>query len=538
MYFYTIKTTANISPEASKEAFLQENDSLKIVNFELAETVKIQSETIVSHQEKIASHQEKITLQEEIIASQKILIAQYRRMLFGQKRERFVLPDGQLPLPFGIEAEVLAILEEKAAEAIETIEVTYTKQKSKHKGRMALPSHLEVRETIIEPTEDVTNMVCIGQEVTQELGYQAELFFVHRIIRKKYAPKAGEGAFAIATLPERVIDKGIPSAELLTQILVDKYIDHLPLYRIRQRFARNKIDIKDSTIDSWVKQTILLLTVLYEYMVGITKAKGYLQADETTLPVLDSTIKGKTHLGYLWAYNSPVDHILFFEYHPSRKGENVNKTLENFAGYLQTDGYAGYEQIGNKQAVTHLACMAHARREFEKAKDTDMARSQKALIYFQALYAIEATAREKKMTPEERKEYRLTAALPVYNALGKWITDEIKNTLPKSQIAKAMQYCVNRWDNLGNYMLDGTLEIDNNLIENAIRPIAIGRKNYLFAGSHQAAQRSAIMYTFFGICKKQNINPTDWLNQVLNNIKSTKINQLDSLLPQKFLAKD
>lgn len=386
----------------------------------------------------------------------------------------------------------------------------------------------------MEPSEDTEHMVCIGQEVTEELGYQAEKFFIHRIIRKKYAPKSGEGSFAIAKMPERVIPKGIPSVELIIQLLVDKYIDHTPLHRIRRRFARNGIKIPEPTIDGWVKAALNRLKILYDYAIEKVKASSYLQVDETTLRVLDPTIKGKTHLGYYWVYHSPIDKSTFFEYHPSREGKHVWNSLKNFNGYLQTDGYSGYNGIAQKEGIIHLACMAHIRRKFDEALSNDTPRAQKALLYIQALYHIEREAKEKSMNAIERKELRLKKALPILNLLGKWIIEENHKVLPQSAIGKAFRYSIERWDEAMQYLLDGNLEIDNNLVENAIRPIAIGRKNYLFAGSHDAAQRAAMIYTFFAQCQTVNVNPTQWLKYALLNIMDTKPSQFDSLLPANF----
>ena len=537
------KDTQNQDFEAKKVALSLENKALLAAIKVLQSTLQNKDLTIVEKDLTIVEKDLTIAQKEEKIEAMAAQIAQLQRIVFGQKRERFQYPNNQLCLPLEIEAEVTAVIEEAIAKKIAIITAealeSKTTAKNKHKGRLPLPTHLEVVETIIEPQQDTTDMVCVGQEITEELGYQPEKFFIHRIIRKKYAPKNGEGSFAIGTLPERVIDKGIPSVELLTQILVDKYIDHLPLYRIKQRFLRNRIDIKDATIDGWVKKSLQRLEILYDFLVKTVVLKGYLQVDETTLKVQDSTLKGKTHLGYYWVYHSPIDKVLFFEYHPNREGQNVNNTLKDFKGYLQTDGYAGYEALSQKEEIVHVGCMAHARRKFEEAKDNDAARSQKALIYFQALYHIEAKAREinadgLQLNPDQRKELRLNDALLIFNALGKWIVEENKKVLPKSKIGQAFQYAINRWDSLSNYFMDGNLEIDNNLIENAIRPIAIGRKNYLFAGSHDAAQRAAVIYTFFGICKKHNVNPTEWLNYALQNILSTKISNLSSLFPQNY----
>jgi transposase len=193
----------------------------------------------------------------------------------------------------------------------------------------------------------------------------------------------------------------------------------------------------------------------------------------------------------------PNGQTVLFDYNPSRGGHVPKSMLDNFRGYLQSDGYAAYDKYGKKKDITHLACWAHTRREFEKALQNDRPRAEKALLMIQGLYKIERKAKEERLSPEQIKELRLEESLPVINEMGKWIFEEIKNTLPKSQIGKAKAYAYARWDALSAYLYDGNLQIDNNLVENAIRPIALGRKNYLFAGSHEAAQRSAMIYLPF-----------------------------------------
>src|SRR5690606_5195399 len=199
---------------------------------------------------------------------------------------------------------------------------------------------------------------------------------------------------------------------------------------------------------------------------------------------------------------------------------------------LQTDGYAAYDKYGKKKDITHLACWAHARREFEKALQNDRPRAEKALLMIQELYKIEREAKEEQLSAEQIKERRLEKSLKIINKIGKWIFEEIKNTLPKSQIGKAMAYAYARWDMLSEYLRDGNLQIDNNLCENAIRPVALGRKNWLFAGSHEAAQRSAMIYSFFAICKKHEVNPYQWLKHTLLNIASINHKNIKDLYPQ------
>jgi len=476
---------------------------------------------ISSRDQVLAERDEKI----EYLESQ---LAMYKRMQFGQKRERFEADANQLSLPFEAPAEAA---EEQQQEIHQKIE--YVRKRANHKGRAKLPQHLPVVEIEIHPEGDLSEMVCIGKEITEELECEPARFYINRYIRYKYAAKNGEGV-KIAELPERVIDKGIPGAGLLAMILSGKYMDHLPLYRQKQIFARENIQIPSSTIEGWTKEALLKLQPLYDQLIFETKSGGYLQVDETPIKVLDSDKKGAAHQGYYWVYHAPLDQTVLFDYSPTRSDKAVWPMLDSFRGYLQTDGYAVYEKYGRKKEVTHLACWAHARREFERAWDNDSPRAQKALLMIQALYSVEREAREANLTPDQIKELRLGKSLPVINELGKWIFQEIKSTLPKSQIGKAMAYAYVRWDALSAYLYDGSLHIDNNLVENAIRPVALGRKNYLFAGSHEAAQRAAMIYSFFAICKKHEVNPFHWLKHTLQNIMTINHKNLRELFPQNY----
>lgn len=459
-------------------------------------------------------------------------LAQYKRIVHGQKRERFEGDKNQMSLPFEADAEKV---QEQQEEVKEKLSFERRKRKSVHRGRMPLPDHLEVVEIEIYPKEDIADMVCIGKETTDELEYEPAKFYIKRYIRYKYAPKNKEGVF-IGELPGRVIEKGIAGSGLLTSILVDKYMDHLPLYRQGQRFKRAKIPIAPSTLQGWARQSLELIDILYRQLLKDTKSRGYLQADETPIKVIDKNKKGTAHQGYYWVYHNPIDKTVFFDYQPGRSAKAAENVLAGFKGYLQTDGYAVYDKIGKREGIIHLNCWAHARREFDRAKDNDKARAEKALTYIQQLYAVETLARDKKMEASQRKELRLEKSLPIINEFGKWMVEELKNhhILPKSQIGKAFRYSLDRWDQLSAYLHDGILEIDNNLVENAIRPVALGRKNYLFAGSHKAAERAAGIYSFFAICKKHEVNPYQWLKYTLENILTINHKNLRDLYPQNF----
>lgn len=459
-------------------------------------------------------------------------LAQYKRIVHGQKRERFEGDKNQMSLPFEADPGKVQKQEE---EVKEKLSFERRKRKSAHQGRMPLPDHLPVIEIEIYPEVDIADMVCIGQEITEELEYEPAKYYIKRYIRYKYAPKNKEGVF-IGELPVRVIEKGIAGAGLLASVLVDKYVDHLPLYRQLQRFKREKIPIAPSTLEGWARQSLELLDILYRQLLEDTKSKGYLQADETPIRVMDGAKKGTTHQGYYWVYHNPIDRTVLFDYQPGRSARAAENVLSGFKGYLQTDGYGVYDKIGKQEGVTHLNCWAHARREFDKAKDNDRARAEKALIYIQQLYAVEAKARQENLRPEQRKGLRLEKSLPILNEFGKWMVEELKDhhILPKSQIGKAFRYSLDRWDELSAYLYDGILEIDNNLVENTIRPVALGRKNYLFAGSHKAAERSASVYSFFAICKKHEVNPYEWLKYTLENILIINHKNLRDLYPQNY----
>ena len=466
-------------------------------------------------------------------AQLRLQIEYLKRKLFGASRERFEAEDNnQLKLPFDIEP-----LPESEAKK-ETITYERTKERKKHPGRYALPNHLPVEEVYLEPREDTAGMVCIGQEVTEQLEMVPARFFIRKYIRPKYVTAAEMGTHTqkvlIAELPSFVIPKGKLGSSVLAQVAVDKFVDHLPVHRQQKRFARHGIELPYNTLNHSSNAVCEALELLYSTLKHKTLNTGYLQVDETPVPVLDKDKKGKTHQGYYWLYHSPLGKEILVDYQKGRSRDGPKQLLKNFKGYLQTDGYNVYDTlVSEKKDLIHLNCVAHARRYFYDAMENDPMAEQ-ALSMFQQLYAIEREARESMMTPEQRHMLRLNKALPIWDTLGKWIHETHKTVLPKSALGKAVNYCIPRWNSLMNYLRNGYLEIDNNLIENAVRPIALGRKNYLFAGSHEAAKRAAMMYSFFATCKANNVEPYAWLKFVLDHIQECKYSKLETLLPQNF----
>jgi hypothetical protein len=286
-------------------------------------------------------------------------------------------------------------------------------------------------------------------------------------------------------------------------------------------------------LTDWISATCALLDPLYEVLRKEVLSSPYLQADETPIKVLDKAKKGTTHRGFHWVYHAPQERLVLFDYREGRGREGPTECLKDFKGCLQTDGYAVYEDFDKKPGITLLHCMAHARRKFDEAKDNDLVRASHVLTEMQKLYALERQAKENALSVDELYQIR-QQIVPVLDDLKQWMLKNYQSVLPQSVIGQAIHYSLQRWDKLCLYTTNGRLQIDNNLVENAIRPVAIGRKNYLFAGSHNGAQRAAMLYSFLGTCKIIGVNPFEWLRDVLIRIPDHPVNNLQQLLPHKM----
>ena len=459
---------------------------------------------------------------------------QLKKMIFGSRQERFLPSDinpSQLLLDIQVEETAsCSVVDAKKISYVKTN--TIVKQKPLlHPGRMKLPDHLRREEIIIEPTHDISGCKKMGEEITEVLEYDPGELFVKKYIRNKYAKPNNEGVL-IGELPARPLEKAMAGEGLLAQIVIDKYIDHLPLHRQMQRFERTGIKLAYSTLTDWVSSTCQLITPLFEALKKEVLQSAYLHADETPIKVLDKDKKGETHRGYYWVYQNSLDKIVFFDYQEGRGREGPMEILENFNGYLQTDGYNVYDVFDKKENITLIHCMAHARRMFNDALDNDQSVAAHAMQQIQKLYAIERNCREQHLSFDEIKAIRQEKSVPILTALGAWMKEQYVNTLPKSNISKALAYSIERWEKLSLYTENGMLNIDNNPVENSIRPVALGRKNYLFAGSHEAAKRSGMLYSLLGTCKMHGIEPYGWLKSVLQKIATHPINRVHELLPQ------
>ncbi len=464
-------------------------------------------------------------------------LEQLKRLIFASKQERFVPPTSaeQLALELGDQSTPQA-----AAPSSETI--TYQRRKKPHPGRTALPENIPTEEVVIEPAEDTAELELIGTEVTETIDYRPGVLLKRRYIRRKYArptPSEEQAEVVIGELPVRPIPKGIPEVGLLAHLLVAKYVDHLPFYRQIEQFKRQHgWVIHKSTINDWFCACCTLLEPLYEALLKRVLDTDYLQVDESPIKVQDADKKGATHQGYQWVYRNPGNGLVLFDYRRGRGMHGPRERLADFAGTLQCDGYKVYASIARKSAgqIRLVSCLAHIRRKFYEAREHHPELAEYALGQIRQLYALERTWREQGLDANQRQKQRQAKAQPIFVAWLGWVRTEQANNLTKGPIGKALHYAKEQLPLLAACLEDGRIEIDNNLIENAIRPLALGRKNYLFSGSHQAAQRTAMMYSFFASCKTLGVNPWEWLRDVLQRIPTHPINRIEELLPDQWVA--
>jgi hypothetical protein len=340
-------------------------------------------------------------------------------------------------------------------------------------------------------------------------------------------------------MPARPIDKGLAGSGLLAYVIVSKFVDHLPLYRLEQMFKRYQIHISRSTMAGWLAQLCVYLEAIYREMQRQLIQESFLiQADETTLKVQNDTVKDKCDLGYLWPYVGD-SRLAVFEFKDSRSREGPVDFLSGFTDrYLLSDGYAGYNQVIENNRLKHLMCWAHARRKFFDVKELDPAFVGQVIDLIARLYAVEREATEADIKtgvdPHRRHALRQEKSVPVLEKIKALLENPGKVFLPKNLISGAIAYTLNHWQQLTRFLEDGRLPMDNNLVENAIRPVALGRKNWLFAGSPEAAQRMAIFYSLVATCKINGINPYEYFYDILPKVASYPANKIADLVPTNW----
>jgi transposase len=464
------------------------------------------------------------------------------KKMFGRSSEK-MSPD-QMELAFEELREVQDALDE-ATERLEELGEQKESQRGKRKPlRERIPEDLPTERVVIIPDEVKANPESykkIGEETVEELDVTPAQFFRRIIIREKYVKMDDRSAApVIVPAPKRLIPNSYASAGLIAYIILNKYCDHLPLYRQEMALMyRHDIEISRKTMGNWMYLVADWLTLIYEALRNEIRASGYMQIDETFIKYQDPK-KDHCPNGYLWAYHSPGAGVLF-EWFPSRASECLDPMLNGYEGYIQTDGYAAYpswlnrpEHATEKAAIVHAACWAHARRNFAEVNESSSARKIVRLIA--KLYRFETELRENPIC--DRSAFRQKHAKPVLEQIKKILDREQPRQLPKSNFGKAISYALDRWSELNLYLEHGTLEIDNNLVENAIRPTAIGKKNFLFFGSPNSGQTSAVIYSLVETCRKLGINPAAYLNELLSALPTMQQSEAPGWTPARWAVRN
>ncbi len=451
----------------------------------------------------------------------------YKRQLFGKKSERFTPNNQQTELALDIESVEIPLTTEH---------VEYERKKPSKKteghGRGEMPTHLPIVDVTIEPDEDVEGCRKIGEEISWEIDFKPGTMFVRRYIRPKYARK-DENDIVVGKLPARPVEKGNYGPGIMTSITVEKYLYHMPLYRQIQMFKDYfRIKIAESTMSDIIKHTSFWLDAVYSKMKNELLKSDYIMADETPIPVIIKTSKKKTKKCYYWVYHDPVRKITVFEYRNGRGREGPNEFLKDYKGILQIDGYQGYNDVVSKDGVTRAACMAHVRRYFEKALDYNREKAEYAMNIINSWFAVDAEAREKGLSHDERLGLRKANNLDEsFTDFKKWMIKQCEEEMPQSLIRKACEYGLGQWGGFDSFLTDGRVELSNNLVENAIRPVTLGRKNYLFKGSESSAQRGAVIYSVINTAKQHEINVPDYIALLLEKLPGEKAGNIEKYLP-------
>ena len=457
----------------------------------------------------------------------------FKRQVYGTKSERFIPDDDiQVALDLGIDFPRQDTHSDTKKENI-----SYSRNKKREKdkdkahSRRTMPTHLPIEEKIIQPDEDVSGLKCIGYQ--ESWHYEMDPGSLKVILEKrpKYARDNGEGII-IADLPPRMIEKGNAGPGLITQITVDKYVYHMPLDRQRKKFeSEYNVHFPESWLCDIIRNVGFWITPVYGGHKGKLLKATYLCADETPIPVL---VKGKrkTHKGYFWVYYDPLKGITIFDYQPTRSRAAPSEFLKDFKGTLQVDGYEGYSEIIARNGLIRAACMDHVRRKFEQALGNDQQRASHAVDVMREWYSVERDAKENELSLDERFAGRVAQTVPSMQRFHEWMKIQLQNpdVAPKSAIGRALTYALNQWPYFNAFMTDPKVELSNIAAENKIRPIAIGRKNYMFCGSHDAAQRAAMIYSLVATAQNHNIDPRTYFNGLFTGLPAAKNNEISKFL--------
>lgn len=483
-----------------------------------------------------------ILAQQEQNARLEALVAAFKQAMFGRKSEKIDPDQFELALE-DIETAIAQVEAEGEANPLVTPTQTATPRKA---NRGSLPRHLPRIEEVIEPESTLCDCGCerhvIGEDVSERLDIVPAQFRVIVTRRPKYACRSCEGGIVQAPAPAHLIPGGMPTEATVAHVIVSKYADHLPLYRQAQIYSRQGIDLDRSTLAAWVGRAAFELTPVYEALLANLKRSSKLFMDETTAPVLDPG-RRKTKTGYFWAlarddrpWGGDDPPGVAFTYAPGRSGQYAEDILEGFSGTLQVDGYAGYNRLLKRPAqdVELAYCWAHARRKLHEVAQTGTTPiADEGLKQIANLYRIEKESRGQN--PEARLAARQGRSKPIIDDFETWLTTHRARVSAKSPLGEALKYIAKYWDGLTLFLTDGRIEIDNNAVERTIRPIALNRKNALFAGHDAGAQNWAMLATLIETCKLNAIDPHAWMTDTLTAIvNGHKQSRIGELLPWNY----
>lgn len=512
------------------EALLLERDELYRQVSRLQNTdVNVLEES----QQKNREYESALKEKDNIIKQLTDQLSWYRRKFWKPQSEKYIPQD---PNQRTIDFNGLDVLPEetetikKAEKEIVTYERTKPEKPKKQPVRLPLPDFLRREVEVIKPEGINEAWVRIGEEVTEILEHKPGELYVRRIERpiyalKKDAQKQSEEnnqenieTIKTAALPMLPLPRSNAGPSLLAELFTGKYVYHLPFHRQIAMLKQQGLTIPASTVSNWFMGGSDLLRALYYQLRDIVLESDYIQVDESTVPVVDNE-KHRTVKSYLWMVRSVMEKLIFFHYDKgSRAQKVVIDLLRNYQGAVQTDGYEAYSIYEHKKGVLLLGCWAHARRKFTEALKEDKSGAEYALQQIGMLYKVEDMATDQNMDYQQRAALRARLAYPILTAFEKWIVSYYPKAIPKGRMSKALSYTYSLFHRLSRYHLDGRYQMDNNLAENAIRPLALGRKNYMFCGNHDAAENAAVMYSLLGCCKLHDINPREWLTDVFTKI--------------------
>jgi transposase len=488
------------------------------------------------------------TLAQQVHLNEKLQhqLEQLLRQRYGPKTER--IDPAQLLL-FArdiLEQAEPAPAAEAAPQPVPAAPPAPSEPRKKGHGRKPLPASLPRRTVLhdVPPEQRVCpdcggERSCIGQDVREQLEYIPASLVVLEHIRPKYACRACEANVVIAERLPEPIDKGLPGPGLLAHVAVSKYADHLPLYRLEGIFRRFGVELSRSTMCDWMAVAAELLEPIVKRMLSLVLTSKVVRNDDTTVPVQDHSGKGiKT--GRLWVSIGDHDHpYTVYTYTPDRSAAGPQEIFKGFEGYLQADAYSAYDGLYTSGAIVEVGCMMHARRKFHEARTSDPQRSHQALAWISLLYDVERGVKGRETDDYEafvalRHRVRGQRSQPIFDKFHAWLEAERPKVLPKSPIGEAIQYALNHWEALKRPLEAGFLELDNGACERAFKPVALGRKNWLFAGSDQGGQTAAVLMSLCTTCKELGIDPQAYLRDVLTRISTHPARRIDELLPDRW----